>query len=501
LPAGSPELLTEKATNITFFPIVFFEELGSDIQESDYWMNFRTDGFSLLQFAERREVLMSLRKASLWVLILASCGFLQAQPKMLDVPVTVMKETELKIERGECFVFWKPVYCPTPGSGYRLEVIKKTDKAGNPPLRFNLALNGNGGLPWLPYDEKSPKREAIVPLQGRNVLRVTLYGKPGEGITLRIYGEPGQVNLRSFVTGGPHISETGRSGSRPPNSEKPAPQISLKADTQAIRIGQPVKLTWDVQNAHSALFTSGDLGMVKTAGSAMGWPEKDSVYRLEARGEGGKVSAEAAVSVEVREPELEVWLDPQTVDRGKETTLSWKSKNARLVRFEKPEYQALPLSGSRKIFPQWNTPITLVAENGEKQVRRSVTAKIVDMEAMRRQAEQEKARRTIPKEIDKFLQGIWDDLKAALLAGDAEKAASFFCVEEREKYLEIYKGLKDKLPEIGAEMRGIEFIEFLGDGAKYRTKRKETLKGKEYDISYYVFFVIDPDGEWRIYRF
>ena len=444
---------------------------------------------------------MAVRKASLWILILACCGLMQAQPKMLDVPVTVMKETELKIEKGECFVFWKPIYCPTPGSGFRLEVIKKTRKGENPSLRFIATLNGNGGLPWLPYDEKSPKREAIVPLMGRNVLRVILYGKPGEGITLRIYGEPGQVNLRSFVIGGPPISEAGRSGSRPPNSVKPAPQILLKADKQAIRIGQPVKLTWDVQNAHSALFTSGDLNIVKTAGSAMVWPEKDTIYKLEARGEGGNAGAEAAVSVEVREPELEVWLDPQTVDQGKETTLSWKSNNARLVRFEKPEYQALPLSGSRKILPQWNTPITLVAENGEKQVRKSVTAKIVDMEAMRRQAEQEKARRNIPSEINKTLLRIWDDLKSALLAGDAEKGASLFCVEEREKYLEIYKGLKDKLPEIGAEMRGIEFLEFLGDGAKYRTKRKETLKGKEYDISYYVYFVIDPDGEWRIYRF
>ena len=86
-------------------------------------------------------------------------------------------------------------------------------------------------------------------------------------------------------------------------------------------------------------------------------------------------------------------------------------------------------------------------------------------------------------------------------AGDAEKAASFFCLEERGEYLRYYNNLKDKLPQVGAEMRKIEFLESQGDGAKYRTKRKETIKGKEYDISYYVYFVIDQDGQWRIYRF
>jgi hypothetical protein len=50
-------------------------------------------------------------------------------------------------------------------------------------------------------------------------------------------------------------------------------------------------------------------------------------------------------------------------------------------------------------------------------------------------------------------------------------------------------------------MAGIVFLEFQGDGAKYLTIRKEFLKGKEYDIGYDVYFVIDQDGQWRIYRF
>lgn len=50
-------------------------------------------------------------------------------------------------------------------------------------------------------------------------------------------------------------------------------------------------------------------------------------------------------------------------------------------------------------------------------------------------------------------------------------------------------------------MRKIEFLSFEGNGAIYRIKRKETIQGKEYDISYRVYFVIDPNGQWRIYKF
>jgi len=35
----------------------------------------------------------------------------------------------------------------------------------------------------------------------------------------------------------------------------------------------------------------------------------------------------------------------------------------------------------------------------------------------------------------------------------------------------LYGELKDKLPQVGAEMAGIEFSEFQDDGAKYRAKR------------------------------
>jgi hypothetical protein len=58
-----------------------------------------------------REVLMFVRKAYWWFLLIACCDFLNAQIGMLEESVTVMNNTELKIERGDFLVYWKPVYC------------------------------------------------------------------------------------------------------------------------------------------------------------------------------------------------------------------------------------------------------------------------------------------------------------------------------------------------------------------------------------------------------
>jgi hypothetical protein len=55
-----------------------------------------------------------------------------AQIGMLEESVVVMEETELKVERGSCFVYWRPVFCTFPGTGYRLEV-KNGTRPGAPP--------------------------------------------------------------------------------------------------------------------------------------------------------------------------------------------------------------------------------------------------------------------------------------------------------------------------------------------------------------------------------
>jgi hypothetical protein len=68
---------------------------------------------------------MKTRKLAIAVMAFILCG-VAAYAQM------VMEETELKVERGSCFVYWRPVFCTFPGTGYRLEV-KNGTRPGAPP--------------------------------------------------------------------------------------------------------------------------------------------------------------------------------------------------------------------------------------------------------------------------------------------------------------------------------------------------------------------------------
>jgi hypothetical protein len=463
---------------------------------------------------------MPIKKVCEWIILAACCGIISAQIGMLEESVMVMEKTELKIERGECLVYWKPVYCSYPGSGYRLEVLNGTKRGDKPVRSYSVSLDGMDALVGPTKRDPAANWQGTVHLEGRSILRVKLHGQPGEGITIRIWGEAGKVHS-SRVIGSPQaigispqiISGSGSYGSVQAQSispqqaplvkkpERPQPVVALQADKESVKIGKLVKLTWDAQNAATVDFTSGDLGRVDKSGSAWVWPEQDTLFRIEAQDWGNIAAAEVTARVEVPDPELELKIEPTTVISGQEVTMTWKTKNARLVRYGDKLYSHLPLSGKKSFKPPRSFSYTVQAENGAKTVQKTISVKVLDREIEQQRTEREKMSRNIPKEIDKTLRGIWDDLKAALRAGDAEKAASFFSQETLAGYLEMYTSLKSTLPQIGAEMREIEFLSFEGNAAIYRIKRKETIQGKEYDISYQVYFISDLDGQWRIYKF
>lgn len=463
---------------------------------------------------------MQIRKVFSWIFIIACIDFLDAQIGMLEEPLTVMEATELKIERGTCLVYWKPVYCIYPGSGYRIEVLNGTKRRNNPVRSYSVNLDGLDVQAGSKPQDPAANWEVGIHLEGRSILRVKLHGQPGDCITMRIWGEAGKVHA-SRVIGSPQaigispriVSGQGSYGSVQVQSlspqqaprfkipEHPQPLVSLQASKESIKIGQFVRLSWDALNAATVDFTSGDLGRVDKSGSAWVWPEKDTLFQIKAQNWSDIATAEVMARVEVPAPELELKIEPTTVISGQEVTMTWKTKNARMVRYGDNLYSHLPLSGKKSFRPTRSFSYAVQAENGAKTVQKTIAVKVLDREAEQRRIERGKMSRTIPRKIDKTLRGIWDDLKTALRAGDAEKAASLYCYEEREETLEMYKAMKGQLPQIGAEMRKIEFLSYEEGGAKYRTKRKETIQGKEFDISYYVYFVIDQDGRWRIYRF
>jgi len=103
--------------------------------------------------------------------------------------------------------------------------------------------------------------------------------------------------------------------------------------------------------------------------------------------------------------------------------------------------------------------------------------------------------------LDTLLKTKWDGMKQAMLNGDAETAASYFTFETGERYYDIFTALSDQLPYIAQAMSEIEPVYFPSNGAKYLIQRVEEVQGTDYIITYFVYFIVDQDGIWRILRY
>jgi hypothetical protein len=104
-------------------------------------------------------------------------------------------------------------------------------------------------------------------------------------------------------------------------------------------------------------------------------------------------------------------------------------------------------------------------------------------------------------ELDTLLRSQWNEMREALARNDIDKAVSYFAYENRELYREIYTVLADQLPQVAQGLGDITPVVIERRTAKYRLIREEVIKGETYDITYYVYFILDSDGVWRIFRY
>ncbi len=103
-------------------------------------------------------------------------------------------------------------------------------------------------------------------------------------------------------------------------------------------------------------------------------------------------------------------------------------------------------------------------------------------------------------ELDVHLQEHWKGMQEAMVTGDIEKTVSFFSVDSQDRYRQIFTALGEKLPGVAAAMREIELVEMAEGGALYRIKKPEIHGGRNYEVSYEIFFVQDIDGLWKIFQ-
>jgi len=101
------------------------------------------------------------------------------------------------------------------------------------------------------------------------------------------------------------------------------------------------------------------------------------------------------------------------------------------------------------------------------------------------------------EEIDALLRKKWEDMKGALSQGNINEALNYFIKDSGEEYREIFELLAPQLPALVSAMREINMVEIIGNMAEYYIKRFQ----RGVDISYFIYFIRDENGIWRISSF
>ena len=92
-------------------------------------------------------------------------------------------------------------------------------------------------------------------------------------------------------------------------------------------------------------------------------------------------------------------------------------------------------------------------------------------------------------------------MQQALIAGDIAGALNYHYEGKKEKYESIYNFLGANLPALAQQMQGIELIYLEDNRAKYRINRDHDIDGQSVTITYYIYFVKDENGLWKIEKY
>ena len=107
----------------------------------------------------------------------------------------------------------------------------------------------------------------------------------------------------------------------------PAPTVTLNADPLTMLSGESSTLTWDSQNADTAVINNG-IGNVDASGSISVSPSQTTTYEITVNGPGGIATASIMVTVGYPEPTVTISADPVTIEAGQSSTLIWTTTDA-----------------------------------------------------------------------------------------------------------------------------------------------------------------------------
>ncbi len=94
-------------------------------------------------------------------------------------------------------------------------------------------------------------------------------------------------------------------------------------------------------------------------------------------------------------------------------------------------------------------------------------------------------------------EGIWEQFKAALAAGDANTALNFISETSKDTYAEVFQIIEPDLPAFAAGMGDLIF----DSQEEAKVKYEMTHQVGEITYLFPVIFIKDDDGNWRIFNF
>jgi len=149
---------------------------------------------------------------------------------------------------------------------------------------------------------------------------------------------------------------------------------SFSASPTSITEGNNSRLSWNINNATSAVIDNGVGGVSSSSGSTYVYPTVTTTYTLTASNSSGSITDSVTVSVS-NMPSVSLNANPSSISEGSSSTLSWTSTNADTVSIDQG-IGAVSTNGSRSISPTVTTTYTITATNGSGSANDTATVTV-----------------------------------------------------------------------------------------------------------------------------
>jgi serine/threonine protein kinase len=269
----------------------------------------------------------------------------------------------------------------------------RAEKSGfgpTPPQSVEIATNSQTPLKLTLTASTgpvtTPPKDSYLLITGPLGAEVIVDGKPAGTL-------PSDTSLFVKVTpGSPHRIEAKLAGYKSwtdSKSVKPGERLdvsavmpalarpavgSFSASPATIQPGQSTTLTWQTSNATEVAIENVSANQ-QPSGSVQVSPDKTTVYKLVARGEGGTITGETTVTVAApNKPTLSASASPQSIQAGQSTTLTWQSQNATQITINGTPHAGT--EGSAALTPDKTTTYTVEAKGPGGSVTKALTVNV-----------------------------------------------------------------------------------------------------------------------------